>query len=305
MSEELLDYIKKFFITGKPNTGLFSFGAGGNSYAGISDKEKCFFSIPLDGEKRNFHEPFVSVTLFAKQGKDGYELIFCWDGDRKDDLELFITTALTEFFPEEKRKILRHEPEIFAERLKELFGNSNVSDPVAEKIAELYVYYELLENGMQPKFGGFSDKSSIDIECAEFDIEVKSTIRRHDWIFHSTPEQLHINAGNRPLYLTFCRLESTKIAENNWSIQKLFDLLSARGISSIKGLPQATSDRERLYKISDTKVIEITEDFPCPKLPDNTNGARLVSFDLQILPDKLNAISLDEFIQQLKSNSIK
>ena len=301
MSRALLEDIKEFFITGKPNTVLFYFGAGGNSYAGISDIEKCFFRIPLNGEKKDFHATFTSVTLFAKEGTNGYELIFNWEGERNNVSDLFISMALTEFFPEEKRNILYNEPEIFAEQLKEAFGNSNVSDPVAEKIAELYVYYKLLENGMQPKFGGFSNKSSIDIECAAFDIEVKSTTRHHDWIFSSRPEQLRVNAGNRPLYLTFCRLEPTEIAENNWSIQKLVDLLSARGISGIENLPKDTSDRKRLYKIRDTKVIEITENFPCPKLPDSTIGASLVSFELQILPDELDAISLDEFIQRHKN----
>ena len=294
-----LEDVNLFFRTGNPNFGRSIFEAGANGYIGISDKEKCYFCIPLDGENKDFRESFSSVTLFARKRKGKYELIFCWEGDRNDVPDIFISTALAEFFPEEKRKRFFHEPEIFANRLREVFGNSDVKDEVAEKIAELYVYYQFIENNIQVNFGGFSEKSSIDIEGSKFDIEVKSTTRHHDWNFHTTPEQLRINADH-PLYLTLCRLESTENPELGWSIQKLFDLLSAKGISEIKGLPKNTSDRERLYKITDTKVIKIDSDFPCPELPPNRKGARLVSYELQILPNELNAISLEEFIQKYR-----
>ena len=289
--------INDFFKTGNVNQGLRIFQAG-NGYTGISERGKCFFSIPV--EKKDFHESFASVTLYSRESitqSSEYELIFCWEGDRNNVPDFFITTALTEFFPKEKREKLFLEPEIFAEQLRQVFGNSDVSDPVAEKIAELYVYYQLITNNMNPEFGGFSAKSSIDIECPEFDIEVKSTTRHHEWIFHTTPEQLRA-ADNRSLYLILCRLEPTQIAEGSKSIQNLFDLLSSQGVTGLQGLPKDTSDRERLYKITDTKVITIDASFPRPELPSSSKGVKLYSYELEIIPNDFNAISLEEFIKQ-------
>ena len=209
--------------------------------------------------------------------------------------------GLTEFFPAEKRNKLYNKPEIFANQLKEVFGNSNVQDPIAEKIAELYVYSKLFENNMQPKFRGFSTKGTIDIECSNFNVEVKSTTRHHDWIIHTSPEQLQLNK-NIPLYLVMCRLEPTPNPQLGLSIQKLFDDLTAIGITKLNGLPRNSSDRERMYKITDTKVIKIDANFPRPTLPSNLIGARLVAYELQLLPDELHAISFEEFIQNQLGN---
>ena len=294
MSKITIQEVKDFFFQNQPGVGLDIFEAGGKGYIGIEEK-KCYFSIPLNGEKQDFHESFASVTLFARKRKNyDYELIFCWEGERNQIPDLFISMGLTEFFPDDKRKKLYNNPEIFANQLKEVFGNSNVLDPIADKIAELYVYSKLLENNMQPKFSGFSEKGTIDIECSTFDVEVKSTTRHHDWIINTSSEQLQTNP-NRPLYLLICRLEPTQTPEFSLSIQKLYDELTSRGITKLSGLPQNTSDRERLYKITDTKVIEVNSNFPRPEL--HSNGAILVRYELQLIPDQLNALSLENFLQ--------
>ena len=201
----------------------------------------------------------------------------------------------------EKQKKYYDNPEEFANIIRSTFGNSDIQDPVADKIAELYVFSQLMNEKLEPQFGGFSSKSSIDIECPAFDVEVKSTTRHHDWIFHSNPEQLKTNLG-RPLYLVFCRFEKTEIKENAWSIQKLCSILKEQGvdIDKIKGLPSDTSDRERIFKLTDVKVFEIDSTFPCPVLQESKGGVSLVSFELRLEPNVMGAVSLKDFFQSLK-----
>lgn len=234
-------------------------------------------AIPYTGEAVN--EKFTSVNLIDNSSIDITDSKFEFDeyGNnylllRCNNLELQNEFALicSDFvYPDKNgnhRKEITKSPVEWWESWKGLLGNISVDYKPYCVIAELITFNLLLEKGYNVKWAG-PDSSSHDILGDNFDIEVKSSLRKYENIVHIAGEY-QLNDNGKPLYLCFCKLESSN---NGYSIDSLVDLLVSKyNISRIElntklkriGYPEGNSSRRQNYVLLDMLLFKVDDEFP-------------------------------------------
>ena len=199
----------------------------------------------------------------------------------------------------ERRKDIASNPKIFYDEIAHMLGNSFSDDPVSSKIAELYVFLKLRENGIKAVFGGFEKKSLHDINCGEYVIEVKSTQKHHGWPITTNPDQMKVSIEVADLYLCLVRLEPTDAdGENVYSIETLDNLLGEYSDTDSlqKSMPRSNSARNKRFIVQGARILQVTQSFPRPYLEGY--GAELTSYTLNLDPDALGAQDFVDFLKQ-------
>lgn len=148
---------------------------------------------------------------------------------------------------------------------KNLLGNRNSETEVYSVLGELIIVEKLLRNGKQPYWGGPSG-SVHDIECTQENYEVKSTLQRHDVIVKIS-SVFQMEEGNKPLSLVFCRFEES---ESGVSLNEKIKVIEDLGYPETEienkltrsGLEKGKTARDRKYKLLETRVYSVDENFP-------------------------------------------
>ncbi len=242
-------------------------------------------------------EEFSSCRLELEDMDDGRYLIFSTDELSDAFIDMAFGSLLVLDNPERRREIASN-PEIFYDETGHMLGNSFTEDRVASKIAELYVYLKLRENGIEAVFGGFEKKSLHDINCGEYVIEVKSTQKHHEWPITTNQEQMMSHTDGADLYLCLVRLEPTEAyGDNVYSIDKLVKSLGEySGTDSLPNMPRNSSVRGKRFLVQEVRILRVTQSFPRPYLEGN--GAKLTNYTLNLDPDALGAQDFGDFLKQ-------
>ena len=126
------------------------------------------FGIP-GGAYLNFYEEFNSCIMkTGLEGNKPYLYFSC-----KELSEEFVDFCLRSFIPPEKREEITSDPAAWFEKISAIFGNTNSSTATSDKIAELYVFWQMKRSGLRNiSFGGYNKKSLRDIQCEGFEVEV-------------------------------------------------------------------------------------------------------------------------------------
>ena len=246
----------------------------------------------------DYEEEFSSCRLQMEYIDDGRYLVFSTDKLSDAFIDMAFGSLLVLDNPERRREIASN-PEIFYDEIAHMLGNSFTDDRVSSKIAELYVFLKLRENGIKAVFGGFKEKSRHDINCGEYAIEVKSTRDHHRWPITSNPEQMKASVENANLYLCLVRLESTEAdGVNVYSIGKLDDLLGEYSdTDSLQAsMPKSSSVRKKRFIVQEALILQVTQAFPRPHLEGS--GAELTNYTLNLDPDALGAQALKDFLKE-------
>ncbi len=289
LAERLLDFFKN------NSTNDFILPRQGDVFARCKNGYYTF-GIP-GGDYLNFYEEFTSCILeTGLEGNKPYLYFSC-----KELSEEFINLCLTSFTPAEKRKEITSDPAAWFEKISSVFGNTNSSSATSDKIAELYIFWQMKRFGLRNiSFGGYNKKSLRDIQCEGFEVEVKSTLNHHVWPIYTNAEQIGNKKESGNCYFILCRLENaeTMIGENCYSLDSLKHELS--GYSGceemLSKLPHSTSLLNKMYIIRDIKVFSVDGNFPSVTLTGCPGGAILKNFVLELNPAALNAETLEEFL---------
>ncbi len=268
------------------------------AFAQFRDGRYCF-CLRTD-RYDDYVEEFSSCRLeltFIKDDhylKDDRYLVFSTD----EVCVAFVDLALVELGNPERRKEIASNPEIFYDEIAHMLGNSFTEDRVASKIAELYVYLKLRENGIEAVFGGFEKKSLHDINCGDYVIEVKSTQKHHGWPITTNPDQMKVSVEGADLYLCLVRMEPTDAeGKDVYSIEKLDNLLGEySGTDSLPNMPRNSSVRGKRFLVQEVRILQVTQSFPRPYLEGN--GAKLTNYTLNLDPDALGAQDIGDFLKQ-------
>ena len=146
-----------------------------------------------------------------------------------------------------------------------------------------------------------------DLETSDFNVEVKSTIRRYGYeVTFSSIYQLY-RKKDHPLYLSFLRFEAS---EEGISIDDILKKLISNGVDSdilekslkAAGLGRGKSARKNRYSVIEWKLYSVDENFPAvteANFKDNRLPECVIRFvytlDLSGISEKFNLLDyIDE-----------
>lgn len=230
----------------------------------------CAF-VPSRNRKLSFEEEFSSVRIktagddFSGRGMHG---IFLECKQRIGNRSIF-SSLCEDFVRSENRKLVTTDPAAWCEPWRVSLGNSLRKRNPCEVIAELLVLCELQKAGLSPSWRGPA-KSTQDIVCPNFEVEVKSTTVRSARIITLSSENQLKAHGNRLLFVAFCRFELHPKGQH--SIETSKSALVAAGYDPAKvedglaacGYSAGKRDRSRRYNLLEDTIqyYAVDDNFP-------------------------------------------
>ena len=162
------------------------------------------------------------------------------------------------------RKELLSNPIKWWEKWRELLGNKNMEVRVYDVISEMLVLYNKLKKDKSATWT-VGRMGTHDIECADEDCEVKSTLKRYGASI--TVSGQHQLEHKKRLMLYFCRLEeSFEGVSINDMKDKLVEVGYDEGQIEIElenhGFDRGASIRNKKYKVLEKRKYEVNEEFP-------------------------------------------
>ena len=145
-------------------------------------------------------------------------------------------------------------------------GNSSSDRSPHAVLGELLVWRRMFQINPTMRWAG-PDSSSHDLVGMEFDVEVKSTIKRYGKRVTISGEHQLAVAKGKSLFLAFMRFEEGLGGESINSAKADLLRLGANGTDIEKhfeslGYQQGRSTRNKAYVLQEAEVYEVTNDFP-------------------------------------------
>ena len=169
-----------------------------------------------------------------------------------DFLNFFNDNKVDDLFENSKCKWL--------EKWKDILGNTNKNESPYSLLAELLVLKYLLKEG---KNVFLSNQGTHDIESEKINYEVKSTIERYSNEVHINSQYQMVPNNGKELKLVFVRLERS---QSGYCIRDVINSLIGLGYDKkqldkkIENFP--TSSLNEIYKVLETKIFTINDNFP-------------------------------------------
>ena len=169
-----------------------------------------------------------------------------------DFLNFFNDNKVDDLFENSKCKWL--------EKWKDILGNTNKNESPYSLLAELLVLKYLLKEGKNV-FLFFL--WTHDIESEKINYEVKSTIERYSNEVHINSQYQMVPNNGKELKLVFVRLERS---QSGYCIRDVINSLIGLGYDKkqldkkIENFP--TSSLNEIYKVLETKIFTINDNFP-------------------------------------------
>lgn len=225
-------------------------------------------AIPYTSEE-DLSEYFSSVKLkTCTLTIDGSDIDVLFLSCFSDELKYEFAAFCAEFVDPGDKGTTRYEiikdPVKWWKRWRELLGNTVTEHQSYSVIGELMTWEQLIKDGAMPEWKG-PEASSHDIECNDFSVEVKSTLKKSDSIITiSSQHQLY---SEKKLFLYFCRFEKSK---EGVSINDMVERLQKLGCDQYEmekklehlGLEKGRSIRKEKYKILEKRKYIVDENFP-------------------------------------------
>ncbi len=226
--------------------------------------------VPMP-EYVEFSEEFANARIFSTrdvhitdQRMDAL-ILACYDIKFRNP---FATICAQFVDPGEEGKIrekLITDPETWWLEWKNLLGNKSSNRETYPIIGELLVLEKLLEKGEEARWGG-PEGAVHDVECHDRSYEVKSTIQRYGYVV-SISSAYQMDAGNRPLYLAFCRFEESDAGRSlNDVVNRIVELGYSEDIVENelrkKGFEKGRTARKKRYRLLEMRVYPVNQSFP-------------------------------------------
>ncbi|MCX8513225.1 MAG: PD-(D/E)XK motif protein, partial [Chthoniobacteraceae bacterium] len=188
--------------------------------------------------------------------------LVCLDHSQREKFSL----VCDDFLDPAKRVLISNDPAEWWEEWSELMGNSNSDQSPHAVLGELLVWQSMYKIKQRMNWSG-PDASSHDLVGIDFDIEVKSTIKRYGKrVTVSGEHQLSVANGKR-LFLIFMRFEATAGGNSINSVIANLMHYGANGTTIQNNLAKmryqtGKSTRAKTYMVHDAEVYEVSNTFP-------------------------------------------
>lgn len=226
-----------------------------------------FFCLPHEAHSVVVFEEFANIRLKTFQHHVQGELrncllLHCLDHTQREKFAL----VCADFLDPVRRDFVSSNPSDWWTEWSNLMGNSSGDQSPHAILGELLVWRRMFQINQSMRWSG-PDSSSHDLVGTEFDVEVKSTIKRYGkMVTISGEHQLSIAKGKK-LFLAFMRFENSLVDECIDSTKAQLVRLGAKdsdieGRLEKMGYQQGRSTRKKGYLLQEAEIYEITNEFP-------------------------------------------
>lgn len=252
-----------------------------NNYPAWTIKQNGWYGVAVECDSVVFSERFSKARIWTEKDveiggvKRSLLILSCSDPELRNEFATICSQFVQPGINGESRQQLILSPDIWWKNWKALLGNRESTAEVYMKIGELLVVEELLKKGYKPKWTGV-ENATHDIELDDRSYEVKSTISRYGYeVEISSIYQLE--SSGSPLSLAFLRFE--KSAQGR-SLDEVLNSLVQLGYPADElddamnrsGLEKGCMARTIKYKLLETKVCPVDENFPLLKIDSFVGG---------------------------------
>ena len=200
-----------------------------------------------------------------------------------------------DFLDLESREQIKKEPVKWFYEWRDLLGDSKKEKLIYDIVGEMAVLLKLQEAGKNPVWDS-TKNGTFDISTNEAVYEIKSSrVKKDTYVTIHSQFQLDCSGLNKPLYITFVRIEDNdagvsidslynKLVENGFSKNILDDYLNSKGyyVGKNERYKEFVIHEIRLYLVDDEFPKITKNDFKNDKIPDN-----IVKFEYTISLDGL------------------
>ena len=286
--EELLNELKKLPInTSKPfmrfpNTYMVN----SQGLLGVAVETNCEVEI---------NEKFNRVNLYKTRiirEEASREVILLYTNE--NELNSFFIKLCCDFL--EDSELVANNPIEWYEGWKNILGNRKSEKTIYDVIAELKTLCYLQNNGYNPKLDAV-DKGTFDISSKAAFYEVKATtIKTKDLITIHSQFQLDTKSLDRPLYISFCKMEKNDAGDSINSLREelknnSYDIWEIDKYLLDLGYYEGSLDRDKRFITHELRFYEVDSDFPRIDEKTFTNGKfpkHVVKIEYTISLDGLN-----------------
>ena len=252
-------------------------------YPAWTIKSHKWFGVAVKMDRRvEFSEKFSSARIFTSfdatlEGEQADLLLLtCSDNDLRNEFATICSQFVTPGSDGSARKQLIDNPSQWWGNWKSLVGNTQSERQVYSVIAELIAIKMLLHQGKHPKWAGI-EHATHDIELPDRSYEVKSTIQRYGYEVEINSIHQMRKVGET-LDLVFMRFEKSQLGE---SLNDVVDSVVQMGYPRDQleqalekaGLEKGCTARAARYKLLETRVYPVDNDFPALTLDSFVGGA--------------------------------
>lgn len=266
----LLEEIKQKFASGGSGSSWRSLSTLSDPYKSYVFKDFGSYGVAFSfAYNEPIKEYFSNCKIYtATMMIEGQKVdLLCLSCDAKNLRNEFATICAEFLDPGtdgSNRHVITADPIAWWKNWRDLMGNKISERQAYSVIAEMAVLEYLIDQGKSPVWTA-ANGGSNDIETDDESFEVKSTTRKYEAkITISSEYQLQ---GKHPLFLYFCRMESSPSGK---SIDDMVELLVSKGIQRYELENQLTAldfevgriTRKEKYKIIERRWYKVDENFP-------------------------------------------
>jgi len=234
---------------------------------GDAQTSTVFFCLPEDANNVVVYEEFANIRLQTIENhvNGAYRnclVLHCLDHAQREKFAL----VSEDFLNPGRREFIAGNPSAWWREWSDLMGNSNSDQSPHAVLGELLVWRRMFQINQNMRWSG-PDSSSHDIVGHDFDIEVKSTIKRYGKrVSISGEHQLSVANGKR-LFLAFLRFEEGIGAQSINSAKNELIHLGAPDIDIENHLErmsyqQGRDTRSKEYALHEAELYQVTDVFP-------------------------------------------
>lgn len=234
---------------------------------GDSQTSAVFICLPVQADPVVAYEEFANIRMetidiHVDGALRNCLALVCLDHSQREKFSL----VCDDFLDPAKRALISSNPAEWWLEWSELMGNSNSDQSPHAVLGELLVWRRMYQINQIMNWSG-PDAASHDLVGADFDIEVKSTIKRYGKrVTISGEHQLAVANGKR-LFLVFMRFEDSAGGDSINSVKSDLLQIGANGavleanLENMRYQP-GKSTRAKTYMLHDSEVYEVSNAFP-------------------------------------------
>lgn len=267
---DLVDNIQNNFNRGYYNKAMVIESLPTEFPAWTIKNERWFGVALVVDANLDFIERFSSAmlwTTYAEIENENYKLLVfsCVEEELRNEFAIICGQFVDPGEAGIARKEIVGNPQKWWNRWKGLLGNAISSNEAYSVLGEMITYAYLMENGYKAVWTGI-DGGTKDIETQLEDFEVKSTVKRYDYLI-SVSSKYQMNSEAKKLNLIFCRFEKSSFGI---CINDLVDRLVLSGENEEKiniklqscGFEIGAVARSIKYNLLEMKKYPVNEKFP-------------------------------------------
>lgn len=252
-------------------------------YPAWTMKSHKWYGVAVKMDRRvEFSEKFSSARIFtsfdaAIEGEPADLLLLtCSDNDLRNEFAAICSQFVTPGPAGSNRKQLIDNPAQWWSNWKSLIGNTQSVREAYSIMAELIAIKMLLNQGKNPRWSGI-EHATHDIELDDRSYEVKSTIQRYGYEVQINSIHQMRKAGET-LDLVFMRFEKSQLGEClNDVVDSVVELGYPRDqleqALENAGLEKGCTARSARYKLLETRIYPVDDNFPALTLDSFVGGA--------------------------------